>query len=353
MSADIAERLVGRIKEANERDTPLVIRGGNSKSFYGRLPEGLSLDVRSHCGVINYQPTELVMTARAGTTLDELEQILGEHGQMLPFEPPHFGDDATIGGTIACGLSGPARPYRGAARDYVLGVTMIDGAGNAKHFGGEVMKNVAGYDVSRLVTGSLGTLGVLLDVSFKVLPRPRREITLVQQLDEAQAVKRFNEWAGKPLPVSAACFVDGRAYVRLSGTESGTRAACNDLGGETLADGEAFWRSIREHSHPFFNRGDVLWRLSVPPQKECPPFPGAQLIDWGGAQRWLFTQDPPEVVRQKTVTAGGHAARFRGGDRTGMVFHPLSAAMTRLQKKLKRTFDPNGILNRGRLYPDW
>ncbi len=353
MSSDISERLISQVKESSERNTLLVIRGGDTKSFYGRLPEGQSLDVLSHSGVINYQPTELVVTARAGTTLTELEQLLDEHGQMLPFEPPHFGDKATIGGTVACGLSGPARPYRGAVRDYVLGVTLLDSAGNVKRFGGEVMKNVAGYDVSRLVTGSLGTLGVLLDISLKVLPKPRQEVTLVQQLEGSTAVQSFNTWAGKPLPISAICLVDERAYIRLSGTESGLKTARNYLGGEELKNGSAFWSGIREHSHGFFNKGEVLWRLSLPPQKPCPVLAGKQLIDWGGAQRWLFADDEPELLRRKVESIGGHAIQFRGGDRSGLVFHPLSRSMFQLHKNLKKSFDPKGIFNRGRMYPDW
>lgn len=350
---DIECELTERVSAANAAGEALAIRGSGSKGFLGWPSEGTPLDVSGHRGLRHYEPTELVLTARAGTPLAELEGLLAEHGQMLPFEPPHFGPGATLGGTIACGLSGPRRPYAGAARDFVLGVRCINGKGEALSFGGEVMKNVAGYDIARLMTGAFGTLGVLLEVSLKVLPRPERELTLVQELAPAAAVEAMNRWAGRPLPLSAACYEGGTLYLRLSGTESGLQAARASIGGAALADGAAFWESIREQRHGFFVQGDTpLWRLSVAPASPPLPLPGDTLIDWGGAQRWLRSEAPAEPIREAVADLGGHATLWRGTDRRGSVFMPLPAGLMGLHRSLKQAFDPNRILNPGRMYPD-
>lgn len=353
MSADISDKLAQQVSDANSRQVPLVIQGGGSKSFYGRLPEGQLLDTRGHHGVINYQSTELVVTARSGTSLVALEQVLGEQGQMLPFEPPHFDDSATIGGAVASGLSGPARPYRGAVKDFVLGISIVNGMGEIQHFGGEVMKNVAGYDVARLMTGSLGTLGVLLDVSLKVLPRPREEITLVNPVSENEAIRWFNELAIKPYPLSGACYVNERAYIRLSGSASGIKSARSKIGGEEVPNSDAFWRKLREQTHRFFDQDGPLWRLSLPATVSSLDIGANQLVDWGGAQRWMVSDAPVETVRAAVARVGGHATLFRGADRTQEVFQPLPGAMHALQQKLKSAFDPNGVLNRGRMYSSW
>jgi glycolate oxidase FAD binding subunit len=329
------------------------VRGSGSKSFLGRATAGDALDVSTHAGIVNYQPTELVLTARCGTTLEEIEAALAEHGQMLPFEPPRFGPGATIGGTIACGLSGPARPYLGAARDLVLGTRVLTGRGEVLRFGGEVMKNVAGYDVSRLMTGALGTLGVLLEVSMKVLPLPAARRTLVQERTPAEAIELMNRWAGRPLPVTATCHDGERLYVRLSGAEMGVTQAAKDIGGEPLAKDQDFWRDkIREQGHGFFAGASPLWRLSVPQATPPMELPGKQLLEWGGAQRWLRTDADAETVRRAAQRAGGHATLFRGGDRGGEVFQPLPPALAALHRNLKRAFDPQGLLNPGRLYAD-
>ena len=353
MSADISDKLAEQVREANSREMPLVIQGGGSKSFYGRLPEGQLLDTRGHHGVVNYQSTELVVTVRSGTLLRELEQVLAEQGQMLPFEPPHFDDSATIGGTVACGLSGPARPYRGAVKDFVLGISVVNGTGEIQRFGGEVMKNVAGYDVARLMTGSLGTLGLILDVSLKVLPKPREEITLVHSISESEAINWFNQLATKPYPLSGACYVNERAYIRLSGSASGIKSARSKIGGEEIPNSDAFWRKLREHTHHYFDQDGPLWRLSLPPTVNALDIGADQLVDWGGAQRWMISDAPVEAVRANISRVGGHATLFRGADRTREVFQPLPAAMHALQKKLKQAFDPNAVLNRGRMYSDW
>jgi glycolate oxidase FAD binding subunit len=351
VSDDQTTELRERVLSAAEAGTPLSIQGSGSKSFLGRAATGTPLDVTAHAGIVNYQPKELVVTARCGTTLEEVEAALAEQGQALPFEPPHFGPGATIGGTIACGLSGPARPYLGAARDLVLGTRVLNGRGEVLRFGGEVMKNVAGYDVSRVMTGALGTLGLLLDVSIKVLPTPASSRTVSQERTQGEALELMNRWAGRPLPVTATCYDGERLYVRLSGAETAVAQAARDIGGEPLEQAEIFWRDkIREQGHAFF-AGDVpLWRLSVP--QSAPPLelPGKQLLEWGGAQRWLRSDASAETIRVAASRAGGHAGLFRGEDRTGEVFHPLPDALLSLHRNLKRAFDPKGILNPGRMY---
>ncbi len=347
---DHGAELQDRVQKAFVERTPLRIEGGGSKAFLGGVCEGAVLSLAGHRGVVSYEPTELVITARTGTRLAELETLLADSGQMLAFEPPHFGAAATLGGTIAAGLSGPRRPYAGSARDFVLGVKLINGWGEVLGFGGEVMKNVAGYDVSRLMTGAMGTLGVLLEVSLKVLPLPEQELTLVQECSAQQALERTNAWAGRPLPISAACHVGGRLHLRLSGVAPTVRAAREHIGGEPLADGTGFWRGLREQELDFFADARPLWRLSVAPGAPQPTLEGDWLLDWGGAQRWLKSEAPAPDIRAAAERLGGHATLFRG---TGAaVFHPLPEALMQLHRNLKQAFDPAGIFNRGRLYPE-
>jgi len=346
-SAAFAERL----QEASRTETPLDILAGATKGFLGRVTQSEPFDVSAHRGIVSYQPTELVITARAGTPLAEIEHTLAEGGQMLAFEPPHFGRGATLGGTIAAGLSGPRRPYAGAARDFVLGAKILSGAGTTLSFGGQVMKNVAGYDVSRLMAGAMGTLGVLLEVSLKVLPRPARSVTLRFDMQAAAAIEAMNRWAALPLPLSAACHYDGRLLVRLSGTEGGVEAAVHQLGGELDEDANR-WHALREHDLAHFETDRPLWRLSVPPATGPLSVPGETLIDWGGALRWLASDADANTIRDAARNAGGHATLFRNGDRQGQVFHPLTATMLHLHQRLKASFDPKRILNRGRMYAE-
>jgi glycolate oxidase FAD binding subunit len=346
------QNLVEQLQAATADGTPLAIQGGGSKAFYGRVCDGQPCLVGDHSGVIDYTPAELVISARAGTPLAELEAVLEREGQMLAFEPPHFGSTATLGGTIACGLSGPRRPYAGAARDFVLGVRCINGKGERLRFGGQVMKNVAGYDLSRLLTGSLGTLAVLLDIHLKVLPRPESDITLQQTCTPDESVQRCNRWAGQPLPLSGACHTNGQLYLRLSGSKQGVTAAAAIIGGDACEDGPAVWQALREQRLPFFQEDTPLWRLSVPPAAPGLKLDGEQLLDWGGAQRWLKSHAAPEHIRDITAAQGGHATLYRHGDRTAAVFHPLPPEMLALHRRLKQSFDPAGILNPGRMYAE-
>ncbi|WP_431067392.1 glycolate oxidase subunit GlcE [Methylotuvimicrobium sp.] len=353
----IVEQLTEYVVKANENKQALCIRGGGSKDFYGN-PKGLhdsKLETGPYRGIVDYDPTELVVSARAGTPLNELESLLSEHGQMLAFEPPDFNGTTTLGGCIASGLSGPRRAYTGAARDFVLGIKLLDGQGRILNFGGRVMKNVAGYDVSRLMTGAMGTLGVLLEVSLKVLPKPESERTLCFELPVEQALETMRRCAGKTLPVSASCHIDRRLYIRLSGIESAIDAAHVKLGGDEFGDSLSFWESIKNQTHPFFSGNKRLWRLSLKPT--APPFSitGEQAIEWGGALRWFAAAKDYDAtaVRAQTEKAGGHATLFRGKDPNIPVFHPLPPSLLKIHQRLKRQFDPAGIFNPQRLFPEF
>ncbi len=353
----IIDQYQAAIRAATEHKTPLQICGGGTKYFYGNPVIGennMLLDTTAYRGIIDYEPTELVITACAGTRLVDLETALEQYGQMLAFEPPYFGAAATLGGCVAAGLSGPRRATAGAARDFVLGVRMLSGQGEDLSFGGQVMKNVAGYDVSRLMAGAMGTLGMLLEVSLKVLPKPAAEITLHMQLDETAAIEKMNQWAGKPLPISATCHVNGELFVRLSGAESAVRAAQVKLGGEELRENGVFWQSIREQTHDFFQSVKPLWRLSIQSTTSPLSLPGKQLIEWNGGLRWFLGDESAsaETIRRAAKNAGGHATLFRGNEADIPVFHPLDPGMMSIHRALKEKFDPSGIFNPGRLYPE-
>ena len=351
------QELQQEVRDAAERRDALRLRGGGTKDFYGNPPRGSVLDTRRHAGVLSYEPTELVMTARCGTPLVELEAILAGRGQCLPFEPPHFGPGATLGGCVAAGLSGPRRASAGALRDFVLGAKLIDGRGRLLAFGGQVMKNVAGYDVSRLLAGSLGTLGLIVEASLKVLPRPAMERTLRMALSYEKAIEQCNRWAAEPLPISATAWHDGELSIRISGTAAALRPAAEKIGGDAIADREAreLWASIREHRHPFFERPGSLWRIAVPSTAPALGLEGAQLLEWAGAQRWLKSEASAEVVREAARRAGGHATLFRaapGQQGGGGAFTSPGPVLMRLHRELKSIFDPAGIFNPGRLYPE-
>ena len=351
MDADQRDALQARVREAMDSHAPLRIAGGGSKAFLGQPVAGDPLDVTGHRGIVSFAPTELVVTARAGTPLAALESTLAEANLCLPFEPPHFGPDATLGGTVATGLAGPRRPWSGSVRDHVLGATLLTGKGDILHFGGEVMKNVAGYDVARLMCGAFGTLGVLLDISLKVLPRPAARETRVLQLPADEALATMLRLAREPLPLTGAVYVDDRLHLRFEGNAAGVAAGARRASGEVLDDDRAFWNAIREQTHPFFAGNTPLWRLSLPPAAPLASRDEPMLIDWGGAQRWLRSERKAEAIRAEAESAGGQATAFRHAP-DGGVFHPLPPAAWQLHLRLKEVFDPCGLLNYGLLYPD-
>jgi glycolate oxidase FAD binding subunit len=343
--------LIEQVRSAAGSQQPLRIRGGATRSFYGRNTTGTPLDTGGHRGITSYTPSELVISARSGTPLAELQAALAQHRQMLAFEPPQFGTGSTLGGSIATGLSGPRRPWSGAARDFVLGVNCINGKGEYLRFGGQVMKNVAGYDLSRMLTGSLGTLAVLLEVHLRVSPAPQHEVTQYLDCSAADSIRHCAEWTVQGLPVTAACHLDGQLLLRLSGTDRGVAAAARRIGGETLDESNRFWEQLRDQQLSFFHTRQPLWRLSVPPAAPLLPLAGSWLLDWGGAQRWLTdTPSGADEVRQVAFQAGGHATLYRHGDRDGEVFQPLPPALLALHRRLKQAFDPSGILNPGHMY---
>ncbi len=369
--------LVERVQQARAARASLCIRGGDTKAFYGNPPRGEPLDMGSLCGISSYEPTELVVTVRAGTPLAELEAVLAEKGQCLAFEPPRFAPRAnasaaggadpaavpragTVGGMVAAGLSGPSRAAVGAVRDHVLGVTLLNGRGEVLSFGGQVMKNVAGYDVSRVIAGSLGVLGAICEVSLKVLPRAAASTTLRFEMDQASALRRLNEWAGRPLPLHASAWWQGLLVLRLSGAAAAVRAAAQSLGGEVVPPdlAAAFWDGLRDQGDEYFvnaraalDDGATLWRLSLPPTAPPLTLDGEGLVEWGGAQRWLCARAPAATVRDAAAAAGGHATLFMGHERSAGVFAPLQSPLDRIHRELKRAFDPDGVFNPGRLYP--
>jgi len=371
--------IVEQVQAARAAGTALDIRGGSTKAFYGEAAVGQPLDVTRLCGISSYEPSELVVTVRAGTPLAELEAALAEKGQCLPFEPPRFASPkneaahsaaaggvagvapgGTVGGMVAAGLAGPARAAVGSVRDYVLGVTLLNGRAEVLSFGGQVIKNVAGYDVSRMIAGSMGMLGVICEVSLKVLPVLPATTTLRLDMDEATALRKLNEWGGQPLPLNASAWWEGTLVLRLSGAAAAVQAAVPKLGGEVVepALAAAFWAGLRDHGDEFFvsagkavAAGASLWRLSVPPTTPPLKLSGEQLIEWGGGQRWLCTSTPASVLREAAVLVGGHATLLRAPQRVVGMFAPLKPPLERVHRELKKAFDPDGVFNPGRLYP--
>lgn len=365
--ADISQQLIEQIDTARAEGRKLNIVGRGSKTFLGREAVGDPIGIAEHSGVVDYQPVELVMTVRAGTTVADIEAVLDEQGQMLSFEPPGFGGHASIGGTLACNLSGPARPWGGSVRDMVLGLRLINGHSEHLRFGGQVMKNVAGYDVTRLQAGAMGTLGVITEISLKVLPKPATTLTLVQSMDAQEAILTMSRMAGKAKPVTAACWLNNKFYLRLAGAGSAVDGAAAQLlsdrtgSAEVLENADQFWHSLREQQLPFFAGDAPLWRFSLKSSADHFLPEANWLIDWGGAQRWLRVDGLPDdcnqhgghdqsALEKMATTANGQTALFRGGDRRGDVFHSQPDALKVIHKRLKSSFDPDGLFNPGRLY---
>lgn len=341
--SDLAALLRDRVAEAYHGGTALYICGGDSKrNLLGRDTAGATLNIADHTGIVDYQPAELVMTCRAGTPVSDICRVLAAEGQQLPFEPPTFGGRATIGGTLACNLSGPARPWQGSARDATLGIQLITGRGEQLCFGGQVVKNVAGYDVSRLQAGAMGTLGLISEISLRVIPKPELSLTVQQPMDAGGALDVMCRRAAEPGPLTGAAWIDGHLYLRLAGAASAVRHSATLWGGDLCSDADSPWEALREMRLPFFAGDAPLWRQSTLANE---PLPAAAhcLIDWGGAQRWWREQPMPQGRDDGLLL-------FAGGNRQGEVRPPVGAAGQRLQQRLKQVFDPAGILNPGRLY---
>lgn len=364
MSTEILGGLSEQVRGAAADQRPIVIRGGDTKAFYGNafVADGVSpviMDMRCLKGIVNYQPSELVISALAGTPLQEVRDTLDAAGQMLAFEPPAFGAGATIGGCVSAGLSGPGRLGAGPLKDFVLGAHLLDAQGRVLKFGGEVMKNVAGYDVSRLLAGAMGSFGALTQVSLKVAPKPFETCTLEWELDEAESLKRCHSWRAHPLSVSASAWesdgVSGRLRVRLAGATAALRSARQKLGGDVLPVeyADAYWRDLREQQLPFF-KTEILWRFAVAPGTG-PLDLGPTLIEWGGGQRWIAAALDAGQAREAAARAGGHATQFRvAAPSTRLqsgVFHPVAPGLAAITQRLKHEFDPQGLFNPGRLIP--
>lgn len=373
----VLSQMIERVRDAAAHRAPLRIRGGASKDFHGGAPlHGEVLDTRAYTGILSYEPSELVVTVRAGTPLHALEAALAQQHQCLPFEPPHFGPGATVGGMVAAGLSGPARASVGAVRDYVLGVVLVNGRAERLTFGGQVIKNVAGYDVSRLMVGAWGTLGLIAEVSLKVLPVAPAEATLRFGCDQAQALRHLHTWGAQPLPLNASCWVPdaagagagaagaGTLYVRLRGAVAAVEAACRTLGGERLdnAAAAAHWAACREQQLPWFaaraqQPGLDVWRLSLPataPVLALPAGVAPPLIEWHGALRWVQAgREHAAALHAAATQVGGSASLFIAGSAgpasAGGHFDPISSAQRRIHERLAHSFDPAGIFNPGRM----
>jgi len=342
------QALADLIRRAVAAKTPLRIVGGGTKAFYGRRIDAEPLSLAGHTGIVSYDPSELVVVARAGTPLAEIEARLAQCGQRLAFEPPRLGEASTIGGVVAAGLSGPSRPFSGAVRDCVLGATILDGRGQVLRFGGQVFKNVAGFDAFRLMAGAMGCLGVILEVSLRVTPAPRREMALTLDLDSSAARTRVCELMRRPVPLGGA-FHDGRRlHLRLSGGEAGVATLAAELGGEAalLSD----WDAVRDLNHPVLAGDRPLWRLSLPQTAPIPPVGAVVAWDWAGSLVWMRSDEPAESVWQAAAAVGGHATLFRGAKAGDEVFQPLEPAVLALHQRLKAALDPAGVLNPGRMY---
>lgn len=353
---DIIPQLIEQVRSASDSATALNIKGRSSKSFYGRLAVGEALNIGEHTGIVSHQPTELVLTARAGTSLKEIDAALDEHNQMLSFDPPNFDGDGSLGGALACNHSGPSRPWAGSVRDMVLGIRLING--NAEHlrFGGQVMKNVAGFDIARLQAGAMGCLGVITEISLKVMPKHAQSQTLVCDIDSAdEAIGIMNFYRSCATPITGACWYSGRIYLRFEGASSAVKSAIEKFfakysSAEILEDSVKFWQKLRDHKLDFFAGTSPLWRYSVKPSLPLPASNEDYLIDWGGAQRWLRSDKERAQLVEQIPNAAGQVSLFQHGDRSSEIFHPPSAVSKKLHQRLKHSFDANGVFNPGRLY---
>ena len=353
---DISIALQDSVKEAIKQRVPLYVHGGNSKLFYGNTIDANPLDVSKHTGIIDYDPTELCITVRAGTLLSDIEKVLDAENQILPFEPPQYTANATIGGALAAGISGPRRAYSGSARDAILGVKIINGEGEIVSFGGQVMKNVAGYDLSRMMVRSQGTLGVILEASIRLLPKPKNDITVSFEGAQDSALGRFMSLRTQQLPITASAWFNDNGYIRLSGSDkilaNNLKYLLKEIDAKPIENPKEFWSDIRDHKHHFFERDDKpLWRLSLPPaSEEIVQIGDNQFIEWGGAQRWVSTNTPANIIHDSANSRKGYATLFHGNIPEVSCFPKLDDNLIKLHKQLKNNMDPHAIFSPGRMY---
>lgn len=350
--SDLKQQLLEQVRDALSDKASITVRSGGTKEWLGRnVPTDRTIEVGGHSGIVSYQPVELVMTARAGTSISEIEAALDENNQMLACEPPRFNGLATLGGSLAANVSGPGRPWYGSIRDHVLGVNLINGEGDYLRFGGQVMKNVAGYDLSRLQAGAMGGLGLMTEISLKVLPKPATTRTLKFAMSQSDAITRMNEMAGQPKPITAAFWHNNELFVRLAGAASAVNATAISWGGEELEPDHAtaVWSHLQDQQNDLFNAQKV-WRFSVRSNAKAFELDGDSLINWGGTERWYTSDRSLEEMVSIAQAAGGQVSLYRGGDRSAEVMHPQAKPLQALQQRIKHSIDPNGLLNPGRVY---
>jgi glycolate oxidase FAD binding subunit len=357
-----------------------VVGGGTKRSIGAVAKPDVMLSLAAMDAVVDYAPEELVLTVQPGATLTDLERLTAQQGQMLAFEPPHLTGvlgrpgHPTIGGALATNLSGPRRVRAGAARDHFLGFEAVNGRGEIFKAGGKVVKNVTGYDLSKLMAGSWGTLAVMTEVTLKVLPAPRAEVTLmIFGLDDRRAGEAMSRAMNAPAEVSAAAHLPPFASrcpplgaemsvtaLRLDGFEASVAARAEALSAALREFGRVerldahhsreFWVSVRE-VECFAADPRPLWRLSVPPAsgwRVAEALAGDLLYDWAGGLVWLLPEPTaaPALVRDAARALGGHATLFRGD---GPAFERLQGPLDAVSRRVKAAFDPNGVLNPGRL----
>lgn len=347
---DHIQSLCETVTAANQQQQPLQIHGGKSKIFYGNNINAREVSTTNLNGIIEYQASELYITAYAGTPLKEIEKVLATQDQMLSFEPPHYANTATIGGTVACGLSGPRRPYADAIRDCILGTNIINGKGEHLSFGGKVMKNVAGYDVSRLMCGAFGTLGLLTQVTMKVLPKPKAEITIKFEYSEQEAIKQIQTWLTSLIPISATYYENNQLWIRVSGLDDTVTNVQKNIGGEIISSSNAFWDSIKDHQTDFFKDSSPLYRCIIPQNSPTISIQGDTCFEWNGALRWIKSNNSFEEVIEQASALRGHVTLFRSDSKPTDCLNPMNEHLKKLHLNLKQAFDPTGILNPGRMY---
>jgi glycolate oxidase FAD binding subunit len=348
--SDFIRTLCTSIQQANSSKQSLQLSAGGSKSFYGNQIFAPPLDVSANIGIVDYEPSELYISARNGTLLSEIESTLEASNQMLPFEPPHFTSQATLGGTVACGLSGPRRAYANSMRDCILGTNIVNGKGEYLQFGGNVMKNVAGYDVSRLMCGAFGTLGILTQISLKVIPKPQSEITIAIEVNQNEALETMNAWMQTQLPISATYFNNDVLYVRIAGLEKTTKKVHENIGGERFQDSDTFWKNIKDHQADFFQTDLPIWRVIIPSNTPVLSISGESCLEWNGGLRWIKSSEDAQHIINQCQTANGHATLFKAKTKANDCLPSISPKLQNLHLNLKSSFDPNHILNPGRMY---